>query len=339
MIILAGDIGGTRARFGLFAVEGYQFTPLVREVYPCREFTSLEDIVRQFRSSHGEPIAAATLGIAGPVRDGRVVTPNLPWTVSAEPLAQVVGTARLQLINDLEANAFGAAALSPTDFAVLQAGVEDPTGHACILSAGTGLGQAGFYFDGRFRRPFPSEGGHADFAPQTDQEIELFRFLRQRFGHVSYERVLSGPGLVNIFEFLRSTHQGEEPEELTQELAGEAPTHSGAGAISRAALAGTSSRAERALDLFVTVYGAAAGNLAMTFKATAGVYLGGGIAPQILKRLDGDLFRNAFLDKGRMRPLLEQITVRVILNDQCALLGAALHAGLSIGQLTDRWAR
>ena len=233
----------------------------------------------------------------------------------------------VSLINDLEANAYGAAALPESDFETLQTGVADPTGNAGIISAGTGLGQAGFYFDGARLRPFASEGGHVDFAPQSDLEIELLRFLRKKFGHVSYERVLSGPGLVNIFEFLRATNRGEESPAFAAELV----AGMSAGVIAAVGLAGSSSRAVQALDLFVALYGAEAGNLALKMKATRGVLIGGGIAPKLISKLREPRFLAAFLDKGRMLPLLKNIPVRVILNDQCALLGAALYAALELG--------
>ena len=258
---------------------------------------------------------------------GEVITPNLPWHIRATSLAAELGLGHVALINDLEANAYGAAALPESDFETLQKGEADPHGNAGIISAGTGLGQAGFYFDGARLRPFASEGGHVDFAAQSDLEIELLRFLREKFGHVSYERVLSGPGLVNIFEFLRATDRGAEPAELTAELA----AGLSAGAIAAAGLAGTSSRAVQALDLFVTLYGAEAGNLALKMKATRGVLIGGGIAPKLISKLREPRFLAAFLDKGRMLPLLKRIPVRVILNDQCALLGAALYGALETG--------
>ncbi len=337
MTILAGDIGGTSARLGLFEVDDGGMRPVAKEVYRCREFAALEDIVARFRSRHDLPVQGATIGIAGPVFQGSVVTPNLPWHVHSTPLARAIGVDKVELINDLVANAYGAAALSADDFEVLQVGQRDPEGHVCILSAGTGLGQAGLFFDGNVRRPMPSEGGHADFAPQNDLEMELLRFLQGRFGHVSYERVLSGPGLVNIFDFLTHTGRGESSDSLDRELS--QSSGGGAGAISKAALNGTSTRASMALDQFVTIYGAAAGNLALTFKASGGVFIGGGIAPQILPRLRGDLFLRAFLDKGRMRPLLEAVTVQVILNDECALLGSALHAALGLGGMSHSWVR
>lgn len=326
-MILAGDIGGTGSRFGWFEIRDDRPQPVAVAKYPSREHTRLEDIAARFLAEHPGRVEAACLGVAGPVLGGEVITPNLPWHIRAGSLAELLGLRGVSLINDLEANAYGAAALPESDFETLQKGVSDPRGDAGIISAGTGLGQAGFYFDGARLRPFASEGGHVDFAPQTDLEIELLRFLRARFGHVSYERVLSGPGLVNLFEFLRATGRGEASAELAGEVS--------ASTIALAALAGTSSRATAALDLFVHLYGAEAGNLALKMKATRGVLIGGGIAPKIIAKLREPKFLAAFLDKGRMKPLLEQIPVRVILNDQCALLGAALYAGLESGLVKD----
>ena len=326
--ILAGDIGGTSARFGLFALEPTGLRPLARATYRCREFTGLEAIVTRFRDEYPGEFSVASIGVAGPIINGDVVTPNLPWTVSSARVAKAAGLETLELVNDLVANAYGTEALAPADLAIIQTGTPDPTGHACIISAGTGLGQAGFFFDGKARRPMPSEGGHADFAPQNEQEIELLRFLQARFGHVSYERVLSGPGLVNIYDFLTATGRGEESPDLAAQLS--ASPGGAAGHISRAGLANTSTRAALALEQFVNIYGAAAGNLALNFKSTGGVYIGGGIAPQILPRLQDGRFLQAFLDKGRLRSLLEQMPIQVILNDECALLGAAVHAAQSL---------
>ncbi len=330
-MILAGDIGGTGSRFGLFEIRENRPVAVVVEKYPSRAHARLEDIVAKFVTAHPTPLTAACLGIAGPVQDGVVVTPNLPWNIRAESVAAELGLPRVSLINDLEANAYGSTVLPDADFETLQKGVADHRGNAGIISAGTGLGQAGFYFDGARLRPFASEGGHVDFAPQTDLEIDLLRFLRAKFGHVSYERVLSGPGLVNIYEFLGATVRGEETPELAAEL-GNVPS---AGVIAQHGLAGKSSRAVEALELFVRIYGAEAGNLALKMKATRGVLIGGGIAPKLIEKLRGPQFLEAFLDKGRMSALLATMPVRVILNDQCALLGAALYGGLECGRVEN----
>lgn len=325
--ILAGDIGGTNIRLGLFHCEQGGLAEGPRASYPSSEFPDLEDAVSRFLAAHPFPLAAASFGIAGPVLNGVVRTPNLPWVVQAEDLAKRSGTSTVGLLNDLEANAFGLGVLKADRLAVIQEGKEDPAGNAALISAGTGLGEAGLFFDGQRLRPMPSEGGHADFAPTDDLQVDLYRHLRGRFRRVSCERVLSGPGLANIFEFLTASNLGEADEMLVA-ASGLAR---GPALISEAGLSGASTRAEMALDLFVSIYGAAAGNLALTLKATRGLYIGGGIAPRILSRLNTDRFRSAFLEKGRMRPLLERTPVRVVLDDDCALRGAALHAALAAG--------
>ena len=207
----------------------------------------------------------------------------------------------------------------PKDFVTLNAGVADAEGNQAVISSGTGLGEAGLYWDGKKHRPFACEGGHSDFAPRNELEAELFRHLREKFGRVSYERVLSGPGLLNIYEFLRDTRRGEETAALAEEMRRADP----AAVISRAALAGKYELCVKALDLFVSVYGAEAGNLALKMMATGGVFVGGGIAPKIIEKLKGPAFMEAFTAKGRMQPLLETMPVRVIMNEMTPLLGAA----------------
>jgi len=320
-VILSGDIGGTSTRLALFEAE----VPLrsVAEVrYPSRNYTGLLEIVREFTTAHPHPIQAACFGIAGPIREGRVETPNLPWVIEASQLAAHLGLARVTLLNDLEANAWGVFTLNDEDVATLAAGMPAKDGNAAILSAGTGLGEAGYHWDGSSLRPFASEGGHSDFAPHDELTVELFRWLHKRHGHVSWERVLSGPGLVNIFTFLRDARHQPASKDLVEAMRVGDP----AAVISKAALDGTSELAVRALDLFVALYGAEAGNLALKMKATQGVWVGGGIAPKILPRLKRPGFLEAFYDKGRFRAFLEAIPVRVILNDATALRGAAWHA-------------
>jgi glucokinase len=326
-MILAGDIGGTSTRLGWYEIKRGKPSLLAQETYPSRGTKGLEEIVTRFREAHRQPVEFACFGIAGPVRNDRVETPNLPWVVDSRQLSETLSLPVVWLINDLEANAYGAAALKKSDFHVLNAGQPDREGNAAIISAGTGLGEAGFYFDGKRYRPFASEGGHVDFAPRNDLEIELLRYLIGKFGRVSYERVLSGPGLKNLYDFLRDTGRGMETPELAAEFAAKDPS----AVIGAHGVARTQPLCEQALDLFVQIYGAEAGNLALKLKATRGVLIGGGIAPKILPRLKQPAFMDAFMAKGRMKALLEPIPVRVILNDKTALLGAALYAALEAG--------
>jgi len=321
-VILSGDIGGTSTRLALFEADGGPLRAAAQARYVSRNHPGLSDIVREFTAAHPHPIRAACFGIAGPIREGRVETPNLPWVIEAPQLAAQLGLERVTLLNDLEANAWGVFTLQEDDVATLAAGTPAKDGNAAILSAGTGLGEAGYHWDGTSLHPFASEGGHSDFAPHDDLTIELFRWLHKRYGHVSWERVLSGPGLVNIFTFLRDVKHQSAPKELVEAMRAE----DAAAEISKAALSETCEIAVRTLDLFVSLYGSEAGNLALKMKATQGVWVGGGIAPKILPRLKRPGFLEAFYDKGRFRAFLEAIPVRVILNDATALRGAAWHA-------------
>jgi glucokinase len=293
--------------------------------YSSREYGSLAAIVQTFVAEVDLAPERACFGIAGPVREGQVLTPNLPWLVDAGELAGLLGLARVSLINDLEANAYGVPLLDEADFVVLNPGRPDPTGPVAVISAGTGLGESLAIWNGTAHRPLPTEGGHADFAPRNELETDLLLYLRAEYGRVSYERVLSGPGLGNIYRFLRdSRHLPESPA-----VAAEMQQGDPAAAIARAALAGICPLCAQTLDLFISLYGAEAGNLALRSLATGGVYIGGGIAPKIIDRLKGPVFMLAFTAKGRLSPLLETIPVRVILNERTALLGAGRCALLA----------
>jgi glucokinase len=323
-MILAGDIGATNSRLAFFSERGGRLEPGVEETYPSRDHANLETIVKTFVSAHDLPIDAACFGVAGPVRHGRSDTTNLPWDVDARELARALHIRSVGLLNDLEAHAYGIALLAPADFVTLNQGAPDASGNAAVIAAGTGLGEAGLYWDGQQYLPFAGEGGHASFAPSDPLQIELLRFLSHEFEHVSWERVLSGPGLHNIYRFLRDTGHGEEPDWLTHEMQQQDPS----AVISQAALANTNALCRQALDLFVALYGAEAGNMALKIMATAGVYIGGGIAPKIIRKLTDSTFMAAFTAKGRLKPLLQQMPVRIIMSDKVALQGAARFATL-----------
>jgi len=326
-MILAGDIGGTNTRLGFYDIKGKRPNLLAQETFSSRTPGGLHAIIREFKETYHLSVEVACFGIAGPVKNDRVEASNLPWVIDSRELSETLGLPVVWLINDLEANAYGAAALKKKDFEVLNVGVPDEQGNAAIISAGTGLGEAGFYFDGKRYRPFASEGGHVDFAPRSELQIEVLRHLTKKFGRVSYERVLSGPGLKNLYEFLRDTGRGVE----TPELAAEIQAKDASAVIGAHGVAGTDALCSQALDLFVEIYGSEAGNLALKLKATRGLLVGGGIAPKILPRLKKPAFMEAFMAKGRMKALLEPIPVRVILNDKTALLGSALYAALEAG--------
>lgn len=331
-MILAGDIGGTSTRLAFFELQYGRLVIVAGKTYRSRDYDSLAQVVRQFEKDYGcTGIRHAAFGVAGPVRNGQAKTTNLPWLIDRARLARELDLQAkdVDLINDLEANAWGAMALAPADLTVLNQGNPDTTGNAAVIAAGTGLGEAGLYWDGQRHRAFASEGGHVDFAPRNALEIDLLHYLLRPYRHVSYERILSGPGLHTIYRFLRDTGRGRESQQLAEAMRAEDP----AAVISQTALKDGDALCVQALDLFVALYGAAAGNLALKLMASAGVYLGGGIAPRIIEKLKGPEFMAAFTGKGRMKDLLQEIPVRVIMNDQTALLGAARCAALKAGLL------
>jgi glucokinase len=323
-MILAGDIGGTNTRLGCFTESGGQLRLQASETFSSGDYDSLDCIVQTFMARHRGPgIGTACLAIAGPVHDGKVSTTNLAWSVDADRLQHQLEIPSVTIINDLEAIAYAIPYLAADDLQSLNTGVAE-TGNLAIIAAGTGLGQAAAYWDDdqRRHRPFACEGGHVDFAPRNDLESQLLRFLLKRFQRVSYERILSGSGLFAIYEFLDHSGQGDEDPALTETLYRQQHP----GPIVRAALDGRSQRCSLALDLFVSLYGAEAGNLALKLLARGGVYLAGGIAPRIIERLRHPAFLESFQAKGRMRPLLEAMPVHVIVNDKAGLWGAARHA-------------
>jgi glucokinase len=324
-MILAGDIGGTNTRLAWCEIEGERIATRRIEVYPSRRYDSLHDIVQSFVDAHPEKVENACFGVAGPVRGGKARISNLPWEVDSEKLAELLELDDVILANDLEATAYGIASLEPDDFAILNEGTPDPSGNEALIAAGTGLGEAGLHWEGDYHRPFATEGGHADFAPRTELESELLFFLKREYGRVSYERVLSGPGLFNIYRFLRDSGRADEPPWLGRAIHEVDPSP----VIATHGLAGETEICVRALDLFVSIYGAEAGNLALKLLATAGLYVGGGIAPKILPKLLQGRFFEAFVAKGRMAEMLSKVPLRVIKNDHCALLGAARRAHLA----------
>jgi glucokinase len=317
-MILAGDIGGTNARLALFDVRNGQFNLVTATIFPSRNYSGLDEIVNEFVQTSGIHPSQACFGVAGPVTNGQVETSNLPWKIQSRRLADELKINKALLINDLEATGWGVGALSADDLVALTK-IPITPGNQALIAAGTGLGEGGLYWDGKRHHVFASEGGHCDFAPADELQVELFRYLHARYGHVSWERVLSGPGLVNIFEFLRDTGRGQVPAWLAAEMKVMDP----AAAISSAAMDAKSPMSEQAMDIFVSIFGAEAGNLGLKIKATGGVFLAGGIAPKILPKLATPLFLDAFLSKGRLRHLMEVMPVKVIVNDKLALLGAA----------------
>jgi glucokinase len=323
-MILAGDIGGTNARLAYFQPQNGRFQLISERVFPSRDHRGLGEIVKQFLDESGTRPEAACFGIAGPVRNGRVETSNLPWVIEQSVLANQIHLAATLLINDLEASAWGIGALGMEDLVTLNPGAGSVAGNQAVVAPGTGLGEAGLFWDGSRHHVFACEGGHTDFAARGELQAELLRFLVTKFGHVSYERILSGPGLVNVYEFLCASGCGKESAELSAAMGAGDP----AAAISQAALSGKDSLAGKALDLWIAVYGAETSNLGLKIMSTGGLFLAGGISPKILPKLQGSLFMEAFLDKGRMRPLVEAMPVHVVTNEKAGLLGAARCAAV-----------
>ncbi|MDD2720895.1 MAG: glucokinase [Gallionella sp.] len=319
--VLSGDIGGTKTRLAIATVRGNEVHIEHEVSYPSRQYQHFDTLLAEFLSGVGVPQVAA-FGIAGPVQGRVVQTTNLPWQIDADALQQRFGFSRCLLLNDLEATACGLPALGPDDLLTLQAGAPDACGNQAVIAAGTGLGEAGLFWDGEQHQPFATEGGHASFAPSNTLEFALLRHLQQLFGHVSWERVVSGMGVVSIHEFLCQYRQTAAPDWLVAEMS----TGDAAAAISNAGLSGGDVICAQTMECFVKLYGAEAGNLALKTMSRGGLFIGGGIAPKILPMLQSELFLDAFLAKGRMRPLLEAMPVRVILNDRAALYGPALRA-------------
>jgi len=322
--LLAGDIGGTKTILALYAhAAGSEPEPLFEASYASREASGLEPLVRLFLADCPEPVDAAAFGVAGPVIDGEIRATNLPWRVEASGLAAAARCPieRVRLLHDLETTALGALALPASRIRTLWEG-SPREGHRVVIAAGTGLGQAILYWDGSRFQPAATEGGHVGFAPRDEREIGLLRFLQRRYGHVSWERVVSGPGLADILEYLRSEEGAAVSSEIDLQLKREDP----GAVIGRAAIEGRCPTCDQAVNLFVSLYGCQAGNLALTCMALGGVYVGGGIVAELLPRFTTGAFMEAFRAKGRFTRLLDEIPVRVVLDPKASLLGAASAA-------------
>lgn len=321
-LLLAGDIGGTKTTLALFTPEAGPRRPLAQATFPSREHGSLENIVAQFLTGTNVRVTEASFGVAGPVVQGRAQVTNLPWQADEHALSRALDGAPVRLLNDLDAIAHAVPFLEPSDLETLNEGQPEQHGPLVVIAPGTGLGEAFLVWDGKRYQPFPSEGGHADFAPTTPTQVELLSYLLTRFDHVSYERVCSGKGLPNLYAFLRDSGRFAEPDWLREQLASARdPTP----IIVRAALENAAHISSAALRLFVSILGGEAGNLALRVLATGGVYLGGGIPPRILSQLKEPFFMRSFTRKGRFAHLLARVPLHVILNPQVALLGAACH--------------
>jgi glucokinase len=322
IVILAGDIGGTKTWLATITVESGQLIVQHNAKFPSREFASLSDVVQTFLRDHPATVEAACFGIAGAVIDGVCRTTNLPWVVAETALSQVLGTPQVKLLNDLEATAYSLEVLTPDDVVEIQSGNQDTPANRAVIAAGTGLGEAGIFWNGRQYVPFASEGGHADFAARDELEIELLRYLIGEFGHASWERVLSGPGLVNVYRFLCK----RDPSQVSAEISVEMQQRDPAAVIAQAAQQRRCPLCMQALEMFVSLYGSEAGNLALKLMSRGGLYIAGGIASKIIDQLRQPVFLESIRAKGRFQSLLQSIPVRIVITDRAALLGAAHYA-------------
>jgi glucokinase len=320
-MILAGDVGGTKVHLALYDFVNGKLKYTRDKQHPAKEYSGLEEIVKEFLGA--EKVTAACFGVPGPVRDGRLRLTNLPWTLDSRELSASLGIEHVFLINDLEANGYGVAELSSDQVFTLSEGDTAQMGNRALIAAGTGLGEGYLVWNGHSHTPYPSEGGHTDYAPRNEDEIDMLRFLKQKYnGRISFERVVSGQGLTNIYEFLREVRGMEEPAWLAERMAQQDPN----AVITELALAAKSEICEKTLDMFVSAYGAEAANLALKVLSVGGLYVGGGIAPRILDKLKDGTFMRAFTDKGRLSQLLVNMPVRIVLESRAALMGAAAYA-------------
>jgi len=320
-LILAGDVGGTNTRLGLFEVNRGRLRLLLEKTFLSKNYKGLENILKDFLKGK-KGIAAACFGVAGPVTQEVVIATNLPWWIDIQSLQKALSLKKMEVINDLVANAYGISVLMKRDFETLNVG-KVKKGNQALISAGTGLGEAILFWDGKQHVPSPSEGGHIEFGPRNHLELELFHYLSDRFDHVSYERILSGQGLFHVYQFLKDSKRfGSEPSWLFEKMKEKDPAE----VISEAARLKKNTLCTKALDLFTSIYGGAAGNLALQVMAIGGIYIGGGIAPKIIWKLKDGTFVKAFKDKGRLSHIVAHIPVKVIMNQKTALLGAASRA-------------
>ena len=334
-MILAGDVGGTKVNLALYEFTDGKLTYTRDERYAAKEYHGLEEIVKQFLGT--DRATSACFAVPGPVRDGRLRLTTLPWTLHSRELSTGLGIQHVFLINDLEANGYGIAELSADQIYTLSEGDGSQVGNRALVAAGTGLGESILIWNGRAHVPYPSEGGHADYAPRNEDEIELLRFLQRKYnGRVSFERVVTGMGMTSIYEFLREVKGVEEPVWLAEKIAA---AHDPNSVITEMGLAAKSELCAKTLDMFASAYGAEAGNLALKVLSVGGLYVGGGIAPRILEKLKDGTFMKAFTDKGRLSQLLINMPVRIILESRAALMGAAAYAEARAAELSGVSAR
>src|SRR5882757_1865392 len=321
-MILAGEIGGTRTRLAAFDKDGSKLQLVVEKSYPSQEHNNLSEVVSGFVKTEGIAVHTACFGGAGLVRRGRSKISNLPWIIDSRDLAKLLKLDSVGMINDSEAYAYGIDGLDSKDLVTLNEGSEDAEGNRAVISARTGLGVAGLYWDGFRHHPFGCEGGHSDFAPRNELEMELLTYLQKKYGRISCERILSGPGIKNIYDFLRDTHKAEEPQSLKDQMAATADAPA---LISQLATGGKAPICDQTMSIFVSIYGAETGNVALNFMSTGGIFIGGSVAAKNVAKMKDPVFMQSFLGKGRMVPLLKEMPVTIVLNDDSGLIGAARY--------------
>ena len=336
-MILAGDVGGTKIHLALYGFEHGQLDFVRDQKFSAHEFNGLEAVVARFLRESGNPeITAACFGVPGPVRGGHLRLTNLPWVLDSRELSRNLNITHLFLINDLEANGYGVAELTPEQMFLLNPGDPAAVGHRALVSAGTGLGEGVLVWTGKSHVPMASEGGHCDFAARNELEIELLEYLmKKQGGRVSWERVVSGPGVTNIYAFLRDVKGMDEPQWLRDRM----QTEDRNAVIGEVGEQCTNELCTKTLEMFVSAYGAEAGNLTLKVLALGGMYLGGGIAPKIQKTMESGKFMEAFMDKGRLSELLIQTPVHIILESRCALMGAAAFAEARAAEISGKSVR
>lgn len=323
--VLAADVGGTKANLSCFELSQGELKPLKEQSYATKDHGSFSEMIKQFQGEDLPKIDSLCLGVAGPVNNGVVRATNFPWVIDEKEIRNNLGIDSVKIINDLEANAYGLAGLEKEDFEELKKG-SAISGNAAIISPGTGLGEAGLYWDGSAYHPYASEGGHCDFSPRNEFDWNLWRFFHQKYGHVSWERLISGRGIHDIYQFLVKTGEIAEPDWFKKRIANEDP----AAVISSSAMKEDYPVCRQTIDLFVRFLAAEAAQLALKTKATGGIYIGGGIVPKIIQTIDRKVFYHNFVQSNRMNHLLDLVPIKVILNEKTAMYGAAFYAAMRL---------
>ena len=328
--VLAGDAGGTKTNLALFKATKKNIELVHEETYHSADYSSFLDILNQYLSAHPDcKPDRLCMGVAGPVFQGKVDLTNLSWRLDSDELSRALKIKYVFLINDLEATAYGLAGLGPDDFITIHEGVGKHEGNMAIMAPGTGLGEAGLYWDGSNYHPFPTEGGHTDFAPRNELDMELYQYLQKKYEIVSCERVVAGPGVYDIYQFLCDVKKRKMADWLKEAFEKNDPS----AIISQSALEEKDAACMETMQLFVRYLARECSNLVLKLKATGGLFLGGGIPPKITSILQQNVFYDNFLDCDRMQNLIKKVPVKIILNNQAALLGAAYFGAYGVTDL------